>query len=74
MTDEVGRALWNIYEDALNDLPNKPEGGLAGATLKFLRAFEQERSTVNVDLCVHATRHRKPDEMGEVRHLSSRRC
>ncbi|MCF2869464.1 hypothetical protein L0664_00170 [Octadecabacter sp. G9-8] len=50
MTNGIGRALWEIYEDAVKSMPNETDAGVAGATLKFVAAFEQELEAAKIDI------------------------
>ncbi len=50
MKNGIGQALWRIYEDAAKNKPNDADEGVAGATLKFIKAFEQELEAANIDI------------------------
>ncbi len=50
MTDGIGRPLWEIYEDAVRKERFDNKGGVAGATLKFIEAFERELEAANIDI------------------------
>lgn len=49
-TNGIGQALWEIYEDAIKNMPDEIDGGVAGATLKFVTAFEQELEAAKIDI------------------------
>lgn len=50
MTNGIGRALWDIYEDAVRTMSDEAEDGVSGATLKFIKAFEKELADAKIDL------------------------
>lgn len=73
MNDGVGRALWKVYEDAVQSLPGAHESGVARATLKFIRAFEQELSDAKIAPYCKAALERQSGKLAEVRSVHSRK-
>lgn len=57
MKNGIGRALWDIYEDAVKNTPSEIDGSVAGATLKFVTAFERELEAAKIDIYCKSALH-----------------
>ena len=68
MTNGIGRALWGIYEDAVKNMPNETDVGVAEATLKFVTAFERELEAAKIDIYCKSALQSEPNN-----HAISRR-
>lgn len=67
MTNGIGRALWEVYEDTVKNMPDETNGGVAGATLKFITAFERELEAAKIDIYFKSALRREPNNEAKTR-------
>ena len=67
MTKSIGRALWQVYEDAIESLSEQKDEAQASATRKFVDAFEAELNDANLDLFSRPTSESKKPSKAKFR-------
>lgn len=72
MTSGIGQTLWNLYEEAVRNAPDNTEGGVAGATLKLIEAFEQDLNDAGINLYNQSPARQGADKLAKIRQCSSR--